>query len=264
MTVGDILDGTFKLFRANLGTLVVIVAVLVVPVQLVAAYFTHNLLGGASILSAFSQAGAIRSSGLGGGSSTWVLLVVNSIMLVLVAGAMSRVVAASYLGDELPPGPAIRTVAGRLGALLVAWLLAHILIIVGFALIIIPGLLLMALFVPLVPVIVVEGLGPLAGMRRSWRLAKRRVWEVMGIALLVGLVASVLGFSLGLIPQAAGLLVGLHYGWILYGIGRSLTELVVLPVTAIGATLIYFDLRIRTEGFDLAVMATRLGDPGST
>ncbi|PZS16831.1 MAG: hypothetical protein DLM54_10590 [Acidimicrobiales bacterium] len=268
MTVGDILDGAFKLFRANLGTLAVVIAVLVVPIQLLAAFFTRNLLGGGNFFSAFSQARKLHPSGLGGGgmfggTSTWVVYAVNSVMLVVVAGAISRVVASSYLGEQLRPGPAIRAVLRRLWALLVAWFLAHILLIIGLVLFILPGLLVMALFVPLVPAIVVEGLGPLAGMRRSWRLAKRRVWAVMGIALLVGLMASVLGFSIGLIPQAGGLLVGSHYGWILTGIGRALADLIVLPLTGIAATLIYFDLRIRTEGFDLAVVAADLADRGA-
>ncbi len=268
MTVGDILDGAFKLFRANLGTLAVVIAVLVVPFQLLAAFFTRNLLGGGNFLRVFSQVGKVHSASLGsgslfGGTATLVVTAVNSVVLVLVAGAISRVVASSYLGERLPPGPAIRTVLGRLWALLVAWFLAHVLMITGFVLFILPGLLLMALFVPLVPAIVVEGLGPLAGMRRSWRLAKRRIWAVMGIALLVGLMASVLGFSIGLIPQAAGLLVGSHYGWILTGIGRALADLIVLPITGIAATLIYFDLRIRSEGFDLAMVAADLADRGA-
>src|SRR5436309_1175943 len=46
MTMSDILDGAFKLFKANVRTVVLITAAFVVPLQLVAAFAQRNIFGG--------------------------------------------------------------------------------------------------------------------------------------------------------------------------------------------------------------------------
>jgi hypothetical protein len=118
----------------------------------------------------------------------------------------------------------------------------------------------MALSVAVSPAIVVEHLGPMAGIRRSWSLLRRRLWPTLGIALLAGLIATVLGQVLGFVPSTLGLLVGLEWGWLLVALGAILTAVVTQPIVAIVATLQYFDARIRFEGFDLQVIAAEL-DP---
>ncbi len=92
---------------------------------------------------------------------------------------------------------------------------------------------------------------------------RRRFWAVLGTALLAGLIATTLGQILGFVPSAAGLLIGLRGGWVLLAAGAVLTALITQPIVAIVATLQYFDLRIRFEGFDLEVIAAELAASGS-
>jgi hypothetical protein len=40
---------------------------------------------------------------------------------------------------------------------------------------------------------------------------------------------------------------------------RTLPELLVYPVAQIAVTLLYYDLRVRREGFDIALAARRRG-----
>ena len=58
-------------------------------------------------------------------------------------------------------------------------------------------------------------------------------------------------------------MIGFRWGWILAAIGEILPALVTMPLVAIVATLVYFDLRIRTEGFDLQMIAAELARGGS-
>src|ERR1044072_5959823 len=95
-------------------------------------------------------------------------------------------------------------------------------------------------------------------MRRSWRLVKRRLWSVLGIALLAGFLANVLGQVLGFVPTMIALVVGLEWAWPLLAAGGCLSALTPAPFVAIVATLLYFDGRIRQEGFDLQLMADDL------
>jgi hypothetical protein len=50
---------------------------------------------------------------------------------------------------------------------------------------------------------------------------------------------------------------------VLLAAGAVLTALITQPIVAIVATLQYFDLRIRFEGFDLEVIAAELAASGS-
>jgi sterol desaturase/sphingolipid hydroxylase (fatty acid hydroxylase superfamily) len=121
---------------------------------------------------------------------------------------------------------------------------------------------LVPLFIAVAPAIVVEELGPIRGMRRSWRLMRPRFWPVLGIALLSGLIANILGSILGTPFSLVAVAIGYDVGWPLLALGAILPALVTTPFIAIVATLIYFDGRIRHEGFDLQVVAADLARTG--
>lgn len=259
MTLSDILDGAFKLLKANWRTVLLITAAFVVPLHLISAFVQRNLYSGRSFFDAVNNP-TLQSSN----SDNARLAIAGAVALVsllvtpFVAGAISKVVAASYLGGEETVGSALRATGRRTGALLGAWLCVHILESIGFVLCIFPGLVVMATFVAVAPAIVIEGLGPMRGMRRSARLLWPRLFPTMGIALVSGLLASVVGNALGTVPSFAALAIGLKYGWPLLAAGSILSALITTPFVAIVATLIYFDGRIRQEGFDLQVMADDL------
>jgi hypothetical protein len=292
MTVGDILDGAFKLLKANAKTLFTIVAVFVVPLQLLGAFAQRNVLGGAGFFDALndpSLAEAGTEQPVTDQLISYLATLLNLVVLPFLAGAISQVVGASYLGEELSPGPALARTLRRAWSLFASWVVVHVLevgalvalpvtgivlavlvdgplraVFVLFALVtvvagIAGALAVMALSVAVAPAVVVEELGPIRGIRRSWSLMRRRFWPVLGIALLAGLISNVLGQVLGVVPTFAGVIVGLEWGWILVAVGAILTALVTTPIVAIVATLQYFDARIRFEGFDLQVISAELG-----
>ena len=294
MTVSDILDGAFRLLKANVRVLLPVVAVFVVPLQVVAAWAQRDLFGGEGLLDAISDPSlTAEGASFQGGESAGTLIasLLNLLVLPFLAGAVSQVVAASYLGQELGVGDALRATLRRAGALFGGWVVVHLLEVAGFLVlglaliavvasgapgvgigfVVLLGFLValpwmvaaMALSVAVAPAVVVEHLGPVAATRRSWSLVRRRFWPVLGVALLAGLVANLLGQVLGFIPSIAGLLIGTESGWALIAIGSILTALVTQPIVAIVATLQYFDARIRFEGFDLEVIAAELGAPGT-
>ena len=259
MTLSDILDGAFKLLKANWRTVLLITAVFVVPLHLISAFAQRNLYSGQSFFDAVNnptlQSGNTDSARLVLGGA---VALISLLVTPFVAGAISKVVAASYLGGEETVGSALRATGRRTWALLGAWFLVHILESIGFVLCIFPGLVVMATFVAVAPAIVIERLGPIRGMRRSARLLWPRLFPTMGTALVAGLLAGVVGNALGTVPSFAALAIGLKYGWPLLAAGSILSALVTTPFVAIVATLIYFDGRIRQEGFDLQLMADEL------
>jgi hypothetical protein len=261
MTLSDILDGAFKLLKANWRTLLLITAAFVVPLNLISAFVQRNLYSGRSFFDAVTNP-TVQSSTADSSNArlvvTGVVALVGLLIAPFVAGAISKVVAASYLGGEETVGSALRATGRKTGSLLGAWFLVHVLELIGGALCLLPGLLFMALFVAVAPAIVIEDLGPIRGMRRSWRLTAPRLFPVLGVALVAGLLASAVGNALGAVPTFVALLVGLKYAWPLLAAGSILSALITTPFVAIVATLLYFDGRIRQEGFDLQVMADEL------
>jgi len=85
------------------------------------------------------------------------------------------------------------------------------------------------------------------------------MWSILGIAFLSGLMVTIVGDTIAVPLEAAAFAIGLHWGWILIFLASVLANLVVLSLTAIIATLIYFDGRIRYEGFDLEILARGIG-----
>jgi len=260
MSVGDILDGAFKLFRANARTLIICVAVFIVPVQFLTGFAQRGLFAGRGLVSALNDPASAGSNT--SNDTTLALLlsaaVIGLLVTPLIAGAVSRVVAASYLGIQLGPKAALQGAVSRFPALLGATVLVHLAELPGFAACIFPGLAIMAMFVLTAPAIAIEELGPIAGMKRSWRLVRRRFWPTLGIALLAGIMAYFLGQVLYVVPATVALLIGLHWGFLLLAAGGVLVALVTQPIVTIVATLLYFDARIRTEAFDLQVIAADL------
>jgi hypothetical protein len=258
MSVNDVLDGAFKLFRANAATILLIVGAIVVPLQLVSAFLVRhqvstgvlNVLRDPTLAESTNNSVNFTRTGATG--------IVSVVAAAFIAAAVARVVAASYLGQVMGPGEALRIAVRRFPSLIVAWVLVHVLEVIGFAFCVVPGFLLMAMFLVTAPAIAIEELGPIAGMQRSWRLVRPRLWGVLGIGLLAGLLAGILGNLLGGIPSVVGTLFGGSFAWLLVALGGVLSELVSAPIVAIVATLLYFDARIRHEGLDLQLMARDL------
>ena len=261
MTLGDVLDGAFKLLKANLRTIVLVAAAFLIPVNLLAAFLQRDLLGGNSILRVLNDPSLVEQSAGPSGAQlagTAVAVLASVLVTPFVGGAVSRVVASSYLGEELDPGPAIRVTGRRFLALLGVFLCGLLLKLAGLVLCLVGALVPMTFFLAATPAVVVEELGPIRALARSATLVRPRFWPTMGVAVVSGLLATVLGNILSTPFQIGALAIGFRWGWILVAVGSILPALLTTPFVAIVATLVYFDGRIRHEGFDLQVIAAEL------
>jgi len=261
------LDGAFKLYRANFKPIALVALVFAGPVSIFAAVAVRDVNGGLGILDVLTDPSLAEEAGSFGGGGQLVLLLVSSLILWLVgpliAGVVAKAVATTYLGGQLTAGQALRATWRYFPALLAAKFLVLLTEAFGLLGCFVGALAVMALWVVVAPAIVVEGLGPIKGMRRSLRLCSARYWPVLGLALLSALITSMLSSAVAGVPTFLAMLIGYRWGFPLLAIGDAATAVLVEPLSAIIATLIYFDLRIRQEGFDLQVMARDLGGRGS-
>lgn len=262
MTASDVLDGAFAILKAAPATIVAFTAVFAVPVQILAGWLQRDLLGGSSIFELIEEGdSSLTAVDAGGAGGTWasiILLFGPSLALVFVAAGLARLVSAWHVGADLSLGELLRGSASMAWPLLASWVLVHLAEAVGMFACGLPALAVMTWFLVTAPVIGTERLGPVEAMRRSARLVSRRFWPVMGLALLSGLVAYLFSQALGLLPSVLAIFIGTDgVGWVLLAVGGIITSLITMPVVAAATVLIYLDLRVRTEGLDLELEATR-------
>jgi hypothetical protein len=104
--------------------------------------------------------------------------------------------------------------------------------------------------------VVIEERGGLAALRRSWELVRGSFWRVLAIDLLLTILGAILTAGPVLAIQlAASLLPSFAIVTVANNIVSTALNIVVLPLQFAALTLLYFDLRIRREGFDLELLA---------
>jgi hypothetical protein len=116
--------------------------------------------------------------------------------------------------------------------------------------------------------LVVEDLGAFASMSRSWRLTRSSWWRCLGILLLTGVIVAVvtslittpLSFATGL---TGGMVSPEDPGALQSYVGNLTAVMTIVSAVAAGlgfayqcgvSSLLYTDLRIRREGFDLTLL----------
>jgi hypothetical protein len=119
----------------------------------------------------------------------------------------------------------------------------------GSLLLIVPGMILLAMFYVALPACVVERLGPFQSLSRSSELTKGHRWKVFGLAILlmicVGVAGSIIQAILTAFQSVAVLIVGMF-----------LWESLARAVEAIVAVVAYHDLRVAKEGVDIDHIAS--------
>jgi hypothetical protein len=121
-----------------------------------------------------------------------------------------------------------------------------------------------------IPVVMLEQVGPLKSLGRSWRLVRRSSWRVFGILLLteviVGIANEIINvpFALasgGLSAFTAQTQVNVG-GLFLTAVGQIVASTLTAPLLAGVIVLLYADLRMRREGMDITLQAAAAGAPG--
>lgn len=121
------------------------------------------------------------------------------------------------------------------------------------------------------PALVLERVGPIAAIRRSWGLTRGQFWRTLGIVLLTGLIVAVIGAVIGAVAGiGTGALVTTAGGGDGTLATSGATQVVGILVGALLSTfqsgvvgLLYLDQRIRKEGLDVTLIAASGTGPGA-
>jgi Flp pilus assembly pilin Flp len=258
MSTGELLDGTFATIRRNPAATLGLSAIFVTVQQLLFAGI--QLLTGELSAPEFTfRTGSDTEVGL---TLTGLLSYpLGAVVAALLTGMVAVVIMADVQGQRTSLGQAWQAIRPRLGALLVTSLLAGALPYVGLVLLVAPGVMLWGFWAVATPVLLMEGTGPLAALRRSWRLVRRdfwRVWGIRALSVLIGLlmqVILVLPFALaatllGQLDDSGATEPGLLF-LALSVAGNIVAGTVVAPFKAGVQALLYVDRRMRAEALDI-------------
>jgi hypothetical protein len=287
--VGDVLDRTFTVYRSKPLVFIGLSAIWYLLLVLVFIVLAVAIFAGA--LAAFSRQATNPSpeqiAGAAVGIIGFVLVAVIVAILAISAQSSSLVYAASrrYLAKDVAIGDSFRSGLSAAGRLFVAGVLVFLAIVgvwavllivaaltqqgLAFALAVLAGIVATAylacswLVAPVV--VVVEKMGPIAALGRAWRLSGGNRWRILGIQVLLFILNLVLSLLIGGIFGGLSAAAGQSSQPGQLGVSTVISSLVNLastivwaPVEWIAFTVLYYDLRVRKEAFDLQLAAEAL------
>ena len=248
MTTGALLDRAFRLYTGNFSLMLGITAGAYVPFYLIMLALQSSI--GVHFQSLIGALSALLFQLL-------FLIFWASIAFPIASGATTYAISERYLGNDVTIGDALLRGLSHFWPLSIAQITATLRVLIGFLLLIIPGILWMLSYSLIVPAILIEGQRALPSLRRSSELVRGYRGKVFWVLLIVNLLQLVLAGGVDMISHflfssasASGELLGAALG--------NLLSIFLAPLGIIAAILLYYDMRIRKEGFDLEMLSRAL------
>jgi hypothetical protein len=262
--IGETLDVAIKIYMSNAWTLFRLVLLVVAPVQLVSVLVTASVAPSEDIFD--SETGEFRNDDI------WTFVagisvvgILTLIAATLALGVCFKAIVDAYLGGSADWRVALSFVTRRLHSLIWVTFLGGLIAVIGFIFCIAPGIYLYISFVVAVPVLLTERLKGRKALSRSRALVKGRWWSVFAVVLIGGVLTSIVSGALSALDSAVAFSSDdpSSIGAIVVSfVTGTVASMVTTPLTAAIATVIYIDLRVRHEAFDLQLLAGQLGvDP---
>jgi hypothetical protein len=251
-SIGGVLDTTFQLYKASLVKLIPLSLLMVIASSLQYVYVFAR--GGANPADPLAMLNMMQGWGY------WLSLLGGMIGSTWILSAAYLKIAAIGTGGELGSGAALQASLTRLPALFLMVILFTLALILGTLLLLIPGLILMVSLVLCFPTALFDGKGPVSALTESHRLVWGNWWRT-AVMLTVGVIVIVV------IYVVAGLIVGIVAPLLVIGGGPEdaalfalvsvmlivvFMSLLLTPFYISLATAIYWDLKLRKDGGDLA------------
>ena len=260
----EIIDASIQLLRRQYLQFVTIAAALYVPFIGVVAYAFPRLQ---------AMQGMTQPSEIFGTMGPIIILYLFAFgWMLIVECAIGLAVADSYLGRPIRAGHSLRQALGRslpiLGAGILKGLLFMLLfagvgvlaglsallgvfgIVLAVAAAVVGGCWLYASLFAVPLLVVFEGLGGGSSISRSMALAKGGTPRILGVLLLSWLIYGAVAVVFSLIGQLVSPLTGSLIGFI--------AGPFIYPMIPAVVTVLYYDMRIRKEGYDIQLLSQSL------
>jgi hypothetical protein len=264
LRVGEILDAGIKVYTRNARTLMGLTAAMVVPFQTLSAVILLSTVPNGSEIphGTFEGVSGRSSAHATSVGANAVLTITSALVTVLVTAACVKAVSDAYLDHPTGITISLRFALRRVFPLLWLAVLTTVLLVLAFVCLIIPGIWLYAAWSVATPVLLIEGRGAWPAMKRSFRLVRGRWWPTAGVLLVSELLVAIVGGAIqallvGVFLTGTSLVIVVA----LVSLAAAASAILTRPFIAAVRTVLYYDLRVRREGYDVELLAEQLGIP---
>ncbi|MFC6633597.1 hypothetical protein [Microbulbifer taiwanensis] len=203
INIGEILSEAWRRTKGNKGT--IWLALLLYFVAYMAISFVAGIITGYSAFDLEQQANASA------GSALLYSLLVNIVVAPMMAGML--MIGIKIARDEKTSATEIFSYFDKLLPIVVAYILMTILIMIGFVLLVLPGIYLAVAYMLVLPLIVDKGLGPWQALETSRKAITKHWFPFFGF-----LIVAILLYIAGALPLLIGLIWVLPLLTIAYGV----------------------------------------------
>jgi hypothetical protein len=291
LSVGELLDGAFQLYRRRFMVIYLTALITLLPASL-----SYLLWWGS-----FGEDVGVGLDGMTGAMVGFMLAgLVNFVVLLVALSALAVQFGATYGGLETSVGQGIVRGLGRLPSLVGATIIALVVLALvttgvvlmvtlvtvllasrgigstvlaimlsGLAVAVVVVFLLSGLFA-VIPAAVLEKRGPWGSLARSWRLGRGSRLRILLVLVVSWLITMLPVIGIMIVTGAGGAMIdptGSAFGgtasqMFFQQMVSMLVSAATTPYTAGCMVLLYFDARVRLEGYDLELAATELAGVG--
>jgi hypothetical protein len=239
-TVTELVDAAFTLYRRHPIPYVTASAIAIAPSIAVGL-----------LMNPFSTPTSVEMGAL------WIVQGVSWLSYALASALIAKLGSDAYLGGEPDVGVAVRHVAPRVPAVLISSVLKLPLYVLGGFALGVGALYVATRFFAVGTVVVLEGRSPIEAFGRSTQLSQGRKRHILNTLLLIFVIWMLFTFGIGA-------LFAMFESFVLTQIMSTMLTLVAYPLVGLTTLMLYYDARIRGEGFDLEQMAGALDTPAVT
>ncbi len=242
----ELIDAGIRLLRNDFTVFFTLSALLIIPIIAVQAVLTPTLMIGNASLLTPPAPGSFHPG------SSFLAFLLTVVWSAIIHTAMFMASSDAFLGQPIDIGALVQRALPRATPMAIAYILATFWVSLGFLFFLIPGFLIACRVFAVPSAVAVENAGVAAAFGRSATLSSGIKWHIFWTAFLTILLYVVAYF----IVFAAGMWIGTQAHLpILSTCLVALGLIVIGPIIPIVSTLLYYDARIRKEGFDIQLMA---------
>lgn len=265
----EIIDSSFRLYKNNFIKFVMILA----PIQII-SFCTGTIYQGAlrmiGVFGGMKSVGVNFGMGIAGILFSIVFGIVSLVLRCIAMGALVYSVSGAYVGKDIEWRQSYKGVRSQFLPLVGIGFLSWLMVTAGCYMLVIPGVILGVFLSLVIPVMIIENKRVGDTIRRSFELVSYKFWKVFLCGFISFLIIGIASGIASLPFFIYGMIKGMQHTSpappsipffveVLQLALANFIGLLTAPFWMIVFTLLYYDLRIRKEGFDLEMMAKGLG-----
>ena len=248
MTVVEIISWSLRYYRENIQKLIVpVIPGFAVWLIIFLVVFRFDAKG--SSTEPLQEAGAYD---VYVALSLFVFLFLSAVVTAVVTTAISG----HFVENDINAANACMRVLDVGFPLLGTLTLSTVVITIGLRLFLIPGIIAYVWFCMAPPVVMIEGEGGVGALKRSRAVVKDYFNKTFLIVIPVAILEIVLALCVLFLPNLFANLFFLHH--LLLSTVLAILLILSAPLKIAATTMLYYDLRIRKEGYDLQSLAEEL------